>query len=421
MIYDPESKEGCTMTPFGLMRLPASVTFGAGQRNCLGTLAAQIGKRALICTDQRLAAGETLRSLSADLRRTGLEVHVFDRAQPDLPVESLLDCLNSCGGFAPQLVIGIGGGSCLDLAKATALLLTHGGSVDAYYGEFKVPGPVLPVVAIPTTAGTGSEVTPVAVVGDSARNTKVGISSPFLIPLAAICDPELTLSCPPALTAYSAGDALTHAIEAFTAGPRTVTAELAQQHVFVGKNVLSDHFALLAITSIWRSLRTAYHNGSDLQARADLMLGALAAGCAFGSAGTAAAHAIQYPVGNLTHTAHGAGVAALLPYVMEYNRPASIPSFAQIARAVGLADPGSSDEDLSRRLVDEVARLLDSVGIPRTLKDLGLPADKQDWTAESALAITRLVKNNPRPLDLAAMRQITQAAFSGDRSLLQRA
>jgi alcohol dehydrogenase len=262
-------------------------------------------------------------------------------------------------------------------------------------------------------------VTPVAVLGDSVRKTKVGVSSPFLIPAAAICDPELTVSCPPGLTAISAGDALTHAVEAFTAGAREVTPELAQQHVFVGKNALSDHFALLAITSIWRSVHTACVNGADMQARADLMLGALAAGCAFGTAGTAAAHAIQYPVGNLTHTAHGAGVASLLPYVMEFNRPASIHSFAQIARAVGIDDPTSTDDALSRRLVDEVARLLDSIGIPRTLADLGLPADKQDWTAESALAITRLVKNNPRPLDLQALRQITQAAFSGNRSLLR--
>ena len=407
------------MTSFGLMRLPASVVFGAGQRHSIGSTAARLGKRVLVCTDQRLASGEILRSILADLNRAGLTVQVFDRALPDLPVESLLDCVSSVSAFAPQVLIGIGGGSCLDLAKAAALLLTFGGQIDAYYGEFKVPGPVLPVIAIPTTAGTGSEVTPVAVIGDSARNTKVGVSSPFLIPAAAICDPELTVSCPPALTAISAGDALTHAIEAFTSGARQATPELAQQHVFVGKNLFSDHFALLAITCIWRSVRQACLNGSDLEARADLMLGALAAGCAFGTAGTAAAHAIQYPVGNLTHTAHGAGVASLLPYVMEFNRPASVRSFAQIARAVGLSDANSTDESLSHRLVDEVARLLESIGIPRTLADLGLPPDKQDWTAESALAITRLVKNNPRPLDLQALRQITRAAFSGDRSSLQ--
>src|SRR5205814_1407597 len=127
----------------------------------------QLGKRALLCTDQRLAASETLRSLSADLQRAGVTVHLFDRAQPDLPVESLWDCVRDASGFAPQVVIGIGGGSCLDLAKATALLLTFGGQIDTFYGEFKVPGPVLPVIAIPTTSGTGSEVTPGAVVGDS--------------------------------------------------------------------------------------------------------------------------------------------------------------------------------------------------------------------------------------------------------------
>src|SRR3569833_822227 len=409
------------MTPFGLMRLPASVAFGAGQRHSLGALAVQLGKRALLCTDQRLAASEILRSLSADLQHAGVTVHLFDRAQPDLPVESLWECVRDASGFAPQLIIGIGGGSCLDLAKATALLLTFDGPIDTFYGEFKVPGPVLPVIAIPTTSGTGSEVTPVAVIGDSARKTKIGVSIPFLIPAAAICDPELTGSCPTALTAISAGDALTHAIEAFTAGTREGSPQLAQQHVFVGKNALSDHFALLAITAIWRSVRKACLNGNDMQARADLMLGALAAGCAFGTAGTAAAHAIQYPVGNLTHTAHGAGVASLLPYVMDFNRPASVHTITQIAQTKKNNKPANTNKTQTRRHEDEVAALLDSIGIPRTLADLGLLADKQDWTAESALAITRLVKNNPRPLDLQALRQITRAAFSGDRSLLRSA
>src|SRR5690606_20101181 len=135
--------------------------------------------------------------------------------------------------FAPDLVIGVGGGSCLDMAKCVALLLTHGGRPDDYYGELKVPGPVLPLIAIPTTAGTGSEVTPVAVLSDSQRSLKVGISSPQLIPTAAICDPELTLTCPPSLTAIAGADALTHAIEAFTATRRAVTSGITQERVFV--------------------------------------------------------------------------------------------------------------------------------------------------------------------------------------------
>ena len=407
------------MNLFGAMRLPRSVLFGCGQRKALGSVAAQLGKRILICTDARLGADLQFKAIVADLKQQGLEVLIYDQTKPDLPTDSIIDCVRAASSFSAQAVIGIGGGSCMDMAKAVAVLLTHGGEISAYYGEYKVPGPVLPLIAVPTTSGTGSEVTPVAVVADIERGMKIGVASPHIIPQIAVCDPELTLTCPPGLTACSGGDALTHAIESFTALARTPSPELTLQHVFVGKNALSDHFALLSITSIWKSLYRAYKNGADIEAREQLMMGALAAGCAFGTAGTAAAHALQYPVGNLTHTAHGDGVASLLPYVMEFNRPACVESFAQIARALALGTPASTDDELSRILVDEVAQLLASVGIPRTLKDLGLPMDKQDWTAESAIGIARLVKNNPRPLDLKAMQAITAAAYSGDRASLR--
>jgi alcohol dehydrogenase class IV len=401
------------------MRLPRSIVFGSGHRATLSATSAQFGTRVLVCTDARLGSDEQLRSILGDLERAGLTLRVYDRTQPDLPLDSLADCLRDSAHFEAEVVIGIGGGSCLDMAKSVALLLRHGGQAQDYYGEHKVPGPILPLIAVPTTAGTGSEVTPVAVLSDSARNLKIGIASPHLVPIAAICDPELTLSCPQALTAYSAGDALTHAIESYTAFAREPDPRLTQQHVFVGKNALSDQFALLSITSIWKGLYRAYTNGQDLEAREHVMLGALAAGCAFGSAGTAAAHAIQYPLGSLTHTAHGVGVATLLPYVMQFNRPACAGALAQIARVLDLTDAAGTEESLSQTLIDEVAKLLDSVGIPRTLRDLGLPADKQDYTAESALTITRLTKNNPRPLTLAAMQAITQAAYSGDRQSLK--
>ena len=155
-------------------------------------------------------------------------------------------------------MVGMGGGSCLDLAKAVAVLLTHGGEASDYYGELRVPGPVMPVVALPTTAGTGSEVTPVAVLTDPERVSKVGISSPHLIPHTAVCDPELTVGCPPALTASAGADALSHVIEAFTAVRRPVTAELATERVFVGKNELTDTYALLGVRLIAGSLQRAW-------------------------------------------------------------------------------------------------------------------------------------------------------------------
>jgi alcohol dehydrogenase len=297
-----------------------------------------------------------------------------------------------------------------------ALLLAHGGHPRDYYGEFKVPAPVVPIVAVPTTAGTGSEVTPVAVLGDPDRVMKVGISSPYLIAHTAICDPELTYTCPPSLTAVSGADALTHAIEAFTAIKRPATPALSNEHVFVGKNSLSDAYALQAIRLISRSLATAVKDGSDEAARVDVMRGALLAGLAFGTAGTAAAHAIQYPVGALTHTAHGAGVAQLMPYVMAFNRSVCPVAMAEIADAMDVAAEGQSEEQLSYAAVTAIARLFESVGIPRTLAALGLTADKIDWTAEQSLTSQRLVKNNPRPLDAAAFKTIIDAAFRGDLS-----
>ena len=400
---------------FGALRLPASIVIGSGQRHGLGLIALRHGTRALICTDERMGRDIQFRQLVGSMQSQGVKCEAFDGTEADLPINGISECVNRFHDFRPAVVIGIGGGSCMDMAKCVALQLTHGQSLSAYYGENKIPGPVLPVIAVPTTAGTGSEVTPVAVIADTERGTKIGISSPYLIPVAAVCDPELTLTCPPGLTACSGADALTHAIESFTAARRNAAPDLTITNVFVGKNALSDVFGLLAIKHIFESLPKAYRDGNDLAARESLMFASLAAGCAFGTAGTAAAHAIQYPVGNETHTPHGVGVALLLPYVMEFNRPNCVPEFAEIGRAIGLT---GSDDAISRKLIDEVAALFQAVGIPRTLRELGLPEDKQDSTAANAMGAARLVNNNPRQLDLNSMKAITAAAFSGDRRAL---
>jgi len=402
------------MTIFAALRLPREILFGNGQRHALPAVARKFGSRALICTDERFAGTQVFSELLQGLRAASIDVQVHDRVQPDVPRDTVAVCADQFRAFAPEMVIGVGGGSCLDMAKCVSLMLTHGGDLPDYYGEFKVPGPVLPVIAMPTTAGTGSEVTPVAVVSDSDRTLKIGASSPYLIPAVAICDPELTLTCPRGLTAIAGADALTHAIEAFTAARKAPTPALAQENVFIGKSTLSDHFALLAIKLLGRSLEKACADGSDAEARADVMMGALAAGCAFGTAGTAVAHAVQYPAGALTDTAHGLGVATMLPYVMAFNRSAASVEFAEIGAALGLATAGRSVDEMADAAIDEVARLFAAIGITPTLAALGLGADQIDWTAEQAIGIQRLVKNNPRPIDLAGMRQLVQAAFDGD-------
>jgi alcohol dehydrogenase class IV len=408
--------ENPASTLFGLLRMPAALMMGRGQRHALGSVAARMGTRALLCTDRRQAAQPEFMAMLTDLGTHGVKFRVFDDTIPDLPISSIEACVATVADFAPDIVIGVGGGSSMDMAKVVAVLLTHGGDLRSYFGEFAVPGPVMPLIAVPTTAGTGSEVTPVAVVSDEERGTKVGIASPYLIPICAICDPELTATCPPALTACSGADALTHAVEAFTTLARPIDPMLSQDHVFVGKNALSDHFARLAVEQIFRFLKRAYDDGSDMEAREGLMLAATAAGCAFGAAGTAAAHALQYPVGNLTHTAHGDGVATLLPYVMQFNLPDATPAFAELAKVIGL--PAGTPEAMAQGFIDAVAQLFAAIKIPRTLADLGLKEDQQDFVATHSLNAARLVKNNPRLLDLPAMQSITHAAFTGDRAAL---
>ncbi|MDX1112565.1 iron-containing alcohol dehydrogenase [Sinorhizobium medicae] len=398
------------MNLFGTLRAPRELLFGAGQRHALGSIAARIGRRALIVTDTRLAADANLLSLVRQLDEAGLAVMVDSSTLPDVPVDSAMSSSVGARSFEPDLVIGVGGGSCLDMAKCIALLLTHGGQPQDYYGEHTVPGPVIPLIAIPTTAGTGSEVTPVAVLSDAERSLKVGISSPHLIPTVSICDPELTLSCPPRLTAIAGADALTHAIEAFTAIRRDPVPGISQQRVFVGKNELSDHFALSAIALLWQGLESACRNGADHAAREKVMLGSTLAGLAFGVAGTAAAHAIQYPVGALTHTAHGLGVACLMPYVMTWNAPLMRDELGRIAQAAGLDGP----DEVIPALVSLFAR----IGIPGTLRDLGLEEERIDWVAEQSSGITRLIQNNPRPLNPKEMRNLVAAAYRGDRSCL---
>ena len=397
------------MDHFGTIRAPREILFGPGQRRALGAVAARLGRRALVVTDARLAGDGDFQAILADLAQAGLVLRVESGTLPDVPVESAIAAAEAARSFAPDLVIGVGGGSCLDMAKCVALLLSHGGQPQDYYGELKVPGPVLPLIALPTTAGTGSEVTPVAVLSDAGRSLKVGISSPHLIPTVAICDPDLTLTCPAGLTAIAGADALTHAIEAFTARRRPVTDLLTQERVFIGKNAISDQFALTAISLLWQGLEAACTDG-NAEARALVMRGATYAGLAFGVAGTAAAHAIQYPVGALTHTAHGAGVACLMPYVMTFNRPEIGPELDQMAAAMALSGAGA--------VIPAVTALFARIGIPPTLAALGLEAGRIPWVAEQSCGIERLIQNNPRLIDPAGMTHLLQAAHSGDFGLI---
>lgn len=391
---------------FGVIRSPDAVVFGSGQRRSLPGYAEKFGKRVFICSDERFSQAPQLVAIADALRAEGLTVSVYDETLPELPLSCITDATEKARAFGPDVIVGLGGGSCLDVAKLVALGLSHAGAMRDYYGEFKVPGPVVPVIAVPTTAGTGSEVTPVAVLGDPERVLKVGISSPHLIPAVAICDPELTLTCPPGLTAVTGADAMTHAIEAFTAITHPDPVGISRRQVFVGKNMLSDAFCRMAIASLAEGLPVAVRNGEDLAAREKVMYGALTAGLAFGVAGTAAAHALQYPVGAATGTAHGLGVACLMPYVLAFNRPAIGKELAEIGALCGCA---ATEEAGIAAITD----LFAEIGIPRSLGALGIKADQIDELAAQTMGAARLVNNNPRTLDAEAARSILEAALAG--------
>jgi alcohol dehydrogenase len=310
--------------------------------------------------------------------------------------------------YSPNVVIGLGGGSNLDLAKAVALLVKYPGPLSTYYGENKVPGPTAPVVAVPTTAGTGSEVSPVAVVADPERAMKVGIASRALIPKWAIVDPALTVSCPASVTAHSGMDALAHAIESFCAKVRT---DCSPQAIFVGKNPLSDVLATKAISAIAKFLPTAVAQPADRAARQEMAMASLLAGMAFSAAGTAAVHALQYPVGEATHTPHGLGNAVLLPTVMRSITPSRIEEMAFIARSLDPSLESKPDTDAAGQAAGLVEGLAAKVGIPKGLRALGVKEDQLPQLSQMASTVQRLLDNSPVPFDEGDLLRLLQEAF----------
>ncbi|WP_426245409.1 iron-containing alcohol dehydrogenase [Nocardioides sp. LHG3406-4] len=403
----------------GLVRQPSTVLFGPGQRRQLPAAVAAFGDRALLCTDERMAGDGLFRDLVEALTGRGIDVEVYAKVEPDLPRENLLDVVEAHGGSTFDVIVGVGGGSVLDFAKVASQLLAHGGDVRDLYGENIVERAGIPIITVPTTGGTGAEVTCISVVYDADRGMKIGVASPYLEPAMAIVDPELTLTCPPGLTAATGADALTHLVEAFTGRAKNPGAEQIEAHLYVGKNLLTDLYCRHGLTMVNTAFARVVADPGDLRARTDKMMAAFCAGMAINTAGTAGAHAIQSPIGALTHTAHGLGVGALLPYVMRYNLPTRLEEFAEIGRVLGVTAQGESVEARAQAGIRRVEELLETIGCPLNLKALGLEPDGFEYVADQALLATRLTANNPRELDKDAVLSILEHGYHDDRSWWQ--
>lgn len=404
------------LTGFGVVRQPGTILFGPGERYSIAGAVASIGNRALIVTDRRMADSPEFKEILDSLAKRGTDVSVYADVEAELPRTNIEDLLAKQEGRRFDVVVGVGGGSCLDMAKAASVLLAHRGAVSDYYGEFKVPGPGVPIVTVPTTGGTGAEATCISVIYDPDLEMKVGIASPFLEATVAVVDPVFTLTCPPKLTAATGADALSHLVEAFTARSKNPESGTQDAYVYVGKNVLTDEHCRVGIRLLGTSLQRVMTAPGDLEARADTMRAALHAGLAINTTGTAAAHALQTPIGALTHTSHGFGVGALLPYVMRFNLPERVPEFAEIGRLLGVADGSRDPIDEAHAGIQRIDEILLAIGVPGDLAELGLEAGAIPKVAAQAMLATRLTANNPRTLTEDSMRFILEKAFKGDRS-----
>jgi alcohol dehydrogenase class IV len=292
-------------------------------------------------------------------------------------------------------VMGVGGGSAMDVAKLVAALATAHQTVESVFGINLLKRRDLPLICLPTTAGTGAEVSPNAILLDETDQLKKGVISPHLVPDAAFVDPLLTLSVPPAVTAATGLDALTHCIEAFANN---------FSHPAV------DVYALEGIRLINANLLAAVRNGADASARANLALGSLYGGLCLGPVNTAAVHALSYPLGGRFHIAHGVSNAVLLPGVLHYNLPAAPERYARVALALGVERNGSPTGTAERGF-ERLISLSRACGVPQRLSDLGVPRNAIPDLARSAMQVTRLLKNNPRPLSEADAIQIYESAY----------
>jgi len=338
------------------------------------------GKRIALVTDAPLRALGLLEPLLTALGAAQFTVDIFDGVVADPPEATVRSAIDRARDIGAEIVIGIGGGSSMDVAKLVAAFAGSTQDLAQAYGIDKVTGPRLPLIQVPTTAGTGSEVTPIAIV-TTGETTKLGIVSGKLYADLAVLDPTLTTGLPASITAATGIDAMVHAIEAYTGKLK--------------KNPISDGLAREALRLLAGSLALACSNGKDLSARNNMLIGAMLAGQAFANSPVGAVHALAYPIGGIFHVPHGLSNALMLSPVIRFNMEAAAPLYAELAQVV-MPDVAGTDEARALRFVEFLDKLSDQVGVARRLTQVGVQAGDVTRLAENAMLQQRLLVNNPR-------------------------
>ena len=367
-----------------LFQTTSRIVRGAG---ALSQVADEINRlrksRVLIITDPGVVAAGIVEKLTQALSGTDITYTIYDQIEADPSLQTASAAAARAQETAADLIIGIGGGSASDIAKVSAILVTNEGEIGSFVGIDQVAAPGLATIIIPTTAGTGSEVTPIAILSDHEEKLKKGLVSPYLFPTVALLDPDLTIGLPPHVTAATGMDALIHAVEAFTS-----------------KNAdsLTDVFARQAMDLIYHNIREVYRDGSNIDAREKMLEGSMLAGMAFANAGVTAVHAFSYPIGAEFHLAHGVANSIMLAPVMEFNMSGNLSRFASIAEIFGLEAKGSDEQEAAALAVEALRQLTEDLDIPKHLSEFGIKDEDVPGLAAGVMKVTRLLANNPRVL-----------------------
>jgi len=386
------------ITPFTFNTTPA-IVFESGASSRLGAIAGKkLGPNVLLVTDPGLRSLGLADPAIASLEAEGAAVTVFDQVEADPSLATLMKAVEVGRRAGVGGVVGFGGGSSQDVAKLTALLIGSGEDLDEAWGVGKAKGPRLPLVLVPTTAGTGSEVTPVSII-TVGEEEKRGVSSPVILPDIAVLDAELTLGLPPATTAATGVDAMVHAIEAYASKSPN-------------NNPVSRTLAREALRLLGANIETAVFNGSDRAARGAMLLGSMLAGQAFANSPVAAVHALAYPIGGTFHVPHGLSNALVLPHVLRFNAPEAAHLYAEIACD---AFPHLAGEEGTQALcsafIEELAALSKKLGMQTKLREVNIGEEHLEKMAADAMKQTRLLVNNPREVSQTDALAIYRAAW----------
>ena len=360
--------------------MSTKVVFGVGKRSEIGEEAKQLGRKAFLVTGRKAMKklGVT-ENIVKKLNPSGVDAVVYDKVEANPSQETVQEGAELAKKENCDLVIALGGGSAMDAAKGIATVAVFGGKVWNYIGEDKIPGLTLPLIAIPTTAGTGSEVTPYSVLSDKEKKLKEAIVSPHIFPRVAIVDPELMTSAPPFVVASTGMDTLSHAIEAYI-------SNFAQP--------ISDMWALNSIRLCAKNLRVAALNPKNLEAQCGMSLASTLAGVAIANADTVAVHVLGEAVGAYHNIAHGAAIGILLPYVMEYNLCSNLSKFAKIAKAMGESVDSLSERDAASKAVDAIRQLITDIPLPTRLKEFGVTEESIPHMAKYAMRPGMMAANS---------------------------